>query len=153
MSGPLAAAASQAGVAGGPGVFQSPAHCALFSCSYIFQGCAALCAAGALGPEPAVRMCRAVPLFTGAGRILLESMAACSLCSPPDRAESAVQQLLAINGCMNSFLVLLDDGRPVRDAGALFQPAPVLRWLEAVADALLAEHPLLPGASPQPCCS
>jgi hypothetical protein len=49
----------------------------------------------------------------------------------------ALQQLAALKACVTAIVVLQRDGRPVRDAGALFQPAPVLHWLEAVAEALL----------------
>ena len=61
------------------------------------------------------------------------------------RSDTALQQLAALKACVTAIVVLLRAGRPVRDAGDLFQPAPMLRWLEAVAEALLAEHTQMSG--------
>ena len=149
LSGPAAQGASGA-TAGGGGlrVLQSAAHISLLGYTHILRGCAVLCAEAGLGEAAAVQLCRAVRLLTGAGRTLLVGSAGGGSDLLAARSNSALQQLLALNACVNSVLALQREGRPVRDAGALFQPAPVLRWLEAVADALLAgqaHNQLMPG--------
>ena len=155
LSGPLAQAASAASAVGGGGVhvLQLPAHLSLLGYAYIIRGCSVLCTAAALGEAAAMQLCRSAgPLLTGAGLTMLAGSAgggssrrSGSGDMPLARSDTALQQLAALKACVTAIVVLLRAGRPVRDAGDLFQPAPMLRWLEAVVEALLAEHTQMSG--------
>ena len=137
---PLTVAARHASRAGGAAMLQSPAHIALLGYTTVIQACCNLCAIAALESEAAVAMCRTVPLLTGAGRILLEASAAGGGSTASDCVDGALQQLAALHQCVGALHKLRKSGRPVPNAGALFQPAPVLLWIEALTSALLAGH-------------
>ena len=109
LAAPLAVAAGRASGAAPGNVLVSPPHLMLLTFSNVIQGCSVLCTAAPLGPEAAVELSRTLPLLTGAGRILLEAARAagssrCGSSEPAATAMSALQQLLAVNGCLNSFL-------------------------------------------------